>query len=111
MTKKHQVLSGLNEQTFTFIYHILYDYRFYVIVSARMRCRGDVRKGADLQPPNGAPGGGGAGDPVALGDGGVDSVGPSLVLPSGKPICPSALPPGDRRAALQRAILTQDTER
>uniref|UniRef100_A0A671KTB3 Histone-lysine N-methyltransferase EHMT2-like n=1 Tax=Sinocyclocheilus anshuiensis TaxID=1608454 RepID=A0A671KTB3_9TELE len=41
----------------------------------------------------------------------VDSVGPSLVLPNGKPVCPSALPPGDRRAALQRAILTQDTER
>nr|XP_055075624.1 histone-lysine N-methyltransferase EHMT2 isoform X2 [Misgurnus anguillicaudatus] len=80
-------------------------------VNARMRCRGDVRKGADLQPPNTTPGGGGAGDPVALGDGGVDSVGPSLVLPNGKPICPSALPPGDRRAALQRAILTQDTER
>uniref|UniRef100_A0A8C2FC92 Euchromatic histone-lysine N-methyltransferase 2 n=1 Tax=Cyprinus carpio TaxID=7962 RepID=A0A8C2FC92_CYPCA len=38
-------------------------------------------------------------------------VGPSLVLPNGKPVCPSALPPGDKRAALQRAILTQDTER
>uniref|UniRef100_A0A9J7Y0C7 Euchromatic histone-lysine N-methyltransferase 2 n=1 Tax=Cyprinus carpio carpio TaxID=630221 RepID=A0A9J7Y0C7_CYPCA len=38
-------------------------------------------------------------------------VGPSLVLPNGKPVCPSAIPPGDRRAALQRAILTQDTER
>uniref|UniRef100_A0A673LVK7 Histone-lysine N-methyltransferase EHMT2-like n=1 Tax=Sinocyclocheilus rhinocerous TaxID=307959 RepID=A0A673LVK7_9TELE len=50
-------------------------------------------------------------DVVALGDGGVDSVGPSLVLPNGKPVCPSALPPGDRRAALQKAILTQDTER
>uniref|UniRef100_A0AAY5ECL1 Euchromatic histone-lysine N-methyltransferase 2 n=1 Tax=Electrophorus electricus TaxID=8005 RepID=A0AAY5ECL1_ELEEL len=50
-------------------------------------------------------------DVVAVGDGGVDSVGPSLVLPNGKPVCPSALPPGDRRAALQRAILTQDTER
>ncbi|XP_051520544.1 histone-lysine N-methyltransferase EHMT2-like isoform X3 [Myxocyprinus asiaticus] len=80
-------------------------------INARMRCRGDVRKGADLQPqpPNAIPGG--AEDAVNLGDGGVDSVGPSLTLPNGKPICPSALPPGDRRAALQRAILTQDTER
>uniref|UniRef100_A0AAZ3RFD2 SET domain-containing protein n=1 Tax=Oncorhynchus tshawytscha TaxID=74940 RepID=A0AAZ3RFD2_ONCTS len=45
------------------------------------------------------------------GEGGVDSVGPSLCLPNGKPICPSALPPGPSRAALQKAILTQDTER
>uniref|UniRef100_A0A671QFJ9 Histone-lysine N-methyltransferase EHMT2-like n=1 Tax=Sinocyclocheilus anshuiensis TaxID=1608454 RepID=A0A671QFJ9_9TELE len=76
---------------------------------ARMRCRGDVRKGAELQtqPANATSGE----DVVALGDGGVDSVGPSLVLPNGKPVCPSALLPGDRRAALQRAILTQDTER
>lgn len=83
------------------------------LYSARMRCRGDVRKGAELQnqPSNATPGGGGVEDVVALGDGGVDSVGPSLVLPNGKPVCPSALPPGDRRAALQRAILTQDTER
>ncbi|XP_050993267.1 histone-lysine N-methyltransferase EHMT2 isoform X2 [Labeo rohita] len=82
-------------------------------LNARMRCRGDVRKGAELQnqPANATPGGGGVEDVVALGDGGVDSVGPSLVLPNGKPVCPSALPPGDRRAALQRAILTQDTER
>ncbi|XP_051949418.1 histone-lysine N-methyltransferase EHMT2 isoform X2 [Xyrauchen texanus] len=82
-------------------------------INARMRCRGDVRKGADLQPQsaNAIPGGGGTEDVVALGDGGVDSVGPSLVLPNGKPICPSALPPGEKRAALQRAILTQDTER
>lgn len=84
-----------------------------VLLSARMRCRGDVRNGAELQPQptNETPGGGGEEDVVALGDGGVDSVGPSLVLPNGKPVCPSALPPGDKRAALQRAILTQDTER
>ncbi|KAL1255010.1 hypothetical protein QQF64_013071 [Cirrhinus molitorella] len=82
-------------------------------LNARMRCRGDVRKGAELQtqPANATPGGGGEEDVVALGDGGVDSVGPSLVLPNGKPVCPSALPPGEKRAALQRAILTQDTER
>uniref|UniRef100_A0A6Q2YKT7 Euchromatic histone-lysine N-methyltransferase 2 n=1 Tax=Esox lucius TaxID=8010 RepID=A0A6Q2YKT7_ESOLU len=42
---------------------------------------------------------------------GVDSVGPSLCLPNGKPISPSALPPGPSRVALQKAILTQDTER
>uniref|UniRef100_A0A8C2ZCL5 Euchromatic histone-lysine N-methyltransferase 2 n=1 Tax=Cyclopterus lumpus TaxID=8103 RepID=A0A8C2ZCL5_CYCLU len=42
---------------------------------------------------------------------GVDSVGPSLCMPNGKPISPSALPPGPSRASLQKAILTQDTER
>uniref|UniRef100_A0A667X0X8 Euchromatic histone-lysine N-methyltransferase 2 n=1 Tax=Myripristis murdjan TaxID=586833 RepID=A0A667X0X8_9TELE len=31
------------------------------------------------------------------GEGGVDSVGPSICLPNGKPICPSALPPGPSR--------------
>uniref|UniRef100_A0A8D3E817 Histone-lysine N-methyltransferase EHMT2-like n=1 Tax=Scophthalmus maximus TaxID=52904 RepID=A0A8D3E817_SCOMX len=38
-------------------------------------------------------------------------VGPSLCLPNGKPISPSVLPPGPSRAVLQKAILTQDTER
>ncbi|XP_072530335.1 histone-lysine N-methyltransferase EHMT2 isoform X2 [Salminus brasiliensis] len=84
-------------------------------ISARMHWRGESRKGAELQlqPPNTAAAAGGVGieDVVAQGDEGVDSVGPSLVLPNGKPVCPSAIPPGDRRAALQRAILTQDTER
>lgn len=42
---------------------------------------------------------------------GVDSVGPSLCLPNGKPISPSALPAGASRAALQKAILTQESER
>lgn len=42
---------------------------------------------------------------------GVDSVGPSLCLPNGKLISPSALPPGASRAALQKAILTQESER
>uniref|UniRef100_A0AAY4E6Z4 Euchromatic histone-lysine N-methyltransferase 2 n=1 Tax=Denticeps clupeoides TaxID=299321 RepID=A0AAY4E6Z4_9TELE len=50
-------------------------------------------------------------DAAAPAEGGVDSVGPSLCLPNGKPVCPSALPPGDKRVALQRAILTQETER
>uniref|UniRef100_A0A8C2FBH2 Euchromatic histone-lysine N-methyltransferase 2 n=1 Tax=Cyprinus carpio TaxID=7962 RepID=A0A8C2FBH2_CYPCA len=36
---------------------------------------------------------------------------PSLLPSALAPVCPSALPPGDKRAALQRAILTQDTER
>uniref|UniRef100_A0A8C4Z5R9 Euchromatic histone-lysine N-methyltransferase 2 n=1 Tax=Gadus morhua TaxID=8049 RepID=A0A8C4Z5R9_GADMO len=42
---------------------------------------------------------------------GVDSAGPSLCLPNGGLVCPSALPPGPSRAALQKAILTHDTER
>ncbi|XP_054619390.1 histone-lysine N-methyltransferase EHMT2-like isoform X1 [Dunckerocampus dactyliophorus] len=42
---------------------------------------------------------------------GVDSVGPSVCMPNGKPVSASALPPGPSRAALQKAILTQDTER
>ncbi|TRY82244.1 hypothetical protein DNTS_009361 [Danionella cerebrum] len=80
--------------------------------SARMRCRGDVRKGGGLpsQPTNGSSVGG-VEDAVAVGDGGVDSVGPSLILPNGKPVSPSAVPVGDKRAALQRAILLQDAER
>uniref|UniRef100_A0A672T4B8 Histone-lysine N-methyltransferase EHMT2-like n=1 Tax=Sinocyclocheilus grahami TaxID=75366 RepID=A0A672T4B8_SINGR len=64
--------------------------------------------GAELQTQqaNATPGE----DVVALGDGGVDSVGPSLVLPNGKPVCPSALPPGDKRAALQRAGAKVDAQ-
>ncbi|XP_024920645.1 histone-lysine N-methyltransferase EHMT2 isoform X1 [Cynoglossus semilaevis] len=42
---------------------------------------------------------------------GVDSVGPTVCMPNGKPISASALPPGPSRAALQKAILTQETER
>lgn len=42
---------------------------------------------------------------------GVDSVGPSVCMPNGKQVSPSALPPGPSRAALQKAILTQETER
>ncbi|XP_070996083.1 histone-lysine N-methyltransferase EHMT2-like isoform X1 [Oncorhynchus clarkii lewisi] len=77
-------------------------------ISARMR--GVVKKDPEQQPPQAAV----AAGPVNAappGEGGVDSVGPSLCLPNGKPICPSALPPGPSRAALQKAILTQDTER
>uniref|UniRef100_A0A8C8HIJ5 Euchromatic histone-lysine N-methyltransferase 2 n=1 Tax=Oncorhynchus tshawytscha TaxID=74940 RepID=A0A8C8HIJ5_ONCTS len=74
------------------------------------RMRGVVKKDPEQQPPQAAV----AAGPVNAappGEGGVDSVGPSLCLPNGKPICPSALPPGPSRAALQKAILTQDTER
>uniref|UniRef100_A0A8C9W273 Euchromatic histone-lysine N-methyltransferase 2 n=1 Tax=Scleropages formosus TaxID=113540 RepID=A0A8C9W273_SCLFO len=62
---------------------------------ARMRGRGEVRRAPEQQQS---------------GEGGVDSVGPSLCLPNGKPVCPSALPLGVSRAALQKAILTQETE-
>ncbi|CAG5887278.1 unnamed protein product [Menidia menidia] len=79
-------------------------------VSARMRSHGLVMQAVEQQPPQ----------PVASAatetttppaEEGVDSVGPSLCMPNGKPICPSALPPGPSRAALQKAILMQDTER
>uniref|UniRef100_A0A6Q2YM74 Euchromatic histone-lysine N-methyltransferase 2 n=1 Tax=Esox lucius TaxID=8010 RepID=A0A6Q2YM74_ESOLU len=76
---------------------------------ARMRGRGLVKREAE-QPPQATV----VGAPVDTphpGEEGVDSVGPSLCLPNGKPISPSALPPGPSRVALQKAILTQDTER
>lgn len=80
--------------------------------SARMRSHGLVRVAVEQQqqPPQ----------PVASAttvatvppaEEGVDSVGPSLCMPNGKPVSPSALPPGPSRAALQKAILTQDSER
>ncbi|XP_023665526.1 histone-lysine N-methyltransferase EHMT2 isoform X7 [Paramormyrops kingsleyae] len=75
--------------------------------SARMRGRGEVRRGPEQQQS----GAGGSVDVALPGDSGVDSVGPSLCLPNGKPICPSALSVGASRAALQKAILNQDTER
>uniref|UniRef100_A0A4W6EN57 Euchromatic histone-lysine N-methyltransferase 2 n=1 Tax=Lates calcarifer TaxID=8187 RepID=A0A4W6EN57_LATCA len=68
-------------------------------VSARMRSHGLVTLAVEQQQPP---------QPATSG---VDSVGPSLCMPNGKPISPSALPPGPSRAALQKAILTQDTER
>ncbi|KAG5843052.1 hypothetical protein ANANG_G00184400 [Anguilla anguilla] len=74
---------------------------------------GTQQGGAD---GSGAAGAAGSGfrrveDVAPPGEGGVDSVGPSLCLPNGRPVCPSALPPGPSRAALQKAILIQDTER
>ncbi|XP_041758916.2 histone-lysine N-methyltransferase EHMT2 isoform X1 [Coregonus clupeaformis] len=77
-------------------------------ISARMR--GVVKRDPDQQAPLATL----AAGPVNTappGEGAVDSVGPSLCLPNGKPVCPSALPPGPSRAALQKAILIQDTER
>lgn len=75
--------------------------------SARMRSHGLVREEVEQQPV------GSAADVETLvpAEEGVDSVGPSLCLPNGKPISPSALPPGASRAALQKAILTQESER
>lgn len=81
-------------------------------ISARMRGRGVLRRDPEQQtPPQPAPGSTAPEETTPPAEGGVDSVGPSLCLPNGKPICPSALPPGPSRAALQKAILTQDTER
>ncbi|XP_017285070.1 histone-lysine N-methyltransferase EHMT2 isoform X5 [Kryptolebias marmoratus] len=79
-------------------------------VSARMRSHGLVAVEQQQQPPQ----------PVASAateatvppaEEGVDSVGPSVCMPNGKPVSPSALPPGPSRAALQKAILTQESER
>ncbi|XP_036808530.1 histone-lysine N-methyltransferase EHMT2 isoform X5 [Oncorhynchus mykiss] len=77
-------------------------------ISARMR--GVVKRDQDQRPPQAALAAGTV-NAAPPGEGGVDSVGPSLCLPNGKPVCPSALPPGPSRAALQKAILTQDTEK
>ncbi|TNN59737.1 Histone-lysine N-methyltransferase EHMT2 [Liparis tanakae] len=79
-------------------------------VSARMHSHGLVTLAAEQQPPQ--PVGSAATEAtVPPAEEGVDSVGPSLCMPNGKPISPSALPPGPSRASLQKAILTQDTER
>uniref|UniRef100_A0A8C4EV70 Euchromatic histone-lysine N-methyltransferase 2 n=1 Tax=Dicentrarchus labrax TaxID=13489 RepID=A0A8C4EV70_DICLA len=78
--------------------------------AARMRSHGLIKLAVEQQPPQ----------PVASAatvatvppaEEGVDSVGPSLCMPNGKPVSPSALPPGPSRASLQKAILTQETER
>uniref|UniRef100_A0AAV2K5Q8 Histone-lysine N-methyltransferase EHMT2 n=1 Tax=Knipowitschia caucasica TaxID=637954 RepID=A0AAV2K5Q8_KNICA len=74
-------------------------------VSARMRSLGLKLQVEQQQPPQTST------VSVPPAEGGVDSVGPSLCMPNGKPISPGALPPGSSRAALQKAILTQDSER
>ncbi|XP_026156563.1 histone-lysine N-methyltransferase EHMT2 isoform X2 [Mastacembelus armatus] len=81
-------------------------------VSARMRSHGLVTLAVEQQQQTPQP----VASAVTVAtvppaEEGVDSVGPSLCMPNGKPISPSALPPGSSRAALQKAILTQDTER
>uniref|UniRef100_A0A665VCH8 Euchromatic histone-lysine N-methyltransferase 2 n=2 Tax=Echeneis naucrates TaxID=173247 RepID=A0A665VCH8_ECHNA len=83
-------------------------------VSARMRSHGlvtlAVEQQQQQQPPQSVASAGTVAT-VPPPEEGVDSVGPSLCMPNGKPISPGALPPGPSRAALQKAILTQDTER
>ena len=83
-----------------------------VSCSARMRSHGLVTLAVEQQqqPPQTVPSAATV-TTVPPAEEGVDSVGPSLCMPNGKPISPSALPPGPSRAALQKAILTQDTER
>nr|XP_043909106.1 histone-lysine N-methyltransferase EHMT2 isoform X1 [Solea senegalensis] len=79
-------------------------------VSARMRSHGLITLTAEQQPPQPVASASTAAT-VPPAEEGVDSVGPSLCMPNGKPISPSAFPPGPSRTALQKAILTQDTER
>ncbi|KAM8766925.1 histone-lysine N-methyltransferase EHMT2 isoform 1-T1 [Acanthopagrus schlegelii] len=81
-------------------------------VSARMRSHGLVTVAVEQQQQPTQPVASAAtATAVPPAEEGVDSVGPSLCMPNGKPVSPSALPPGPSRAALQKAILTQDTER
>ncbi|XP_039978265.1 histone-lysine N-methyltransferase EHMT2 isoform X3 [Xiphias gladius] len=80
-------------------------------VSARMRSHGLVTLAVEQQQPPQPVASAATVATVPPAEEGVDSVGPSLCMPNGKPISPSALPPGPSRAALQKAILTQDTER
>lgn len=70
-----------------------------------------VEQQQQQQPPPQAVASAATADAVPPAEEGVDSVGPSLCMPNGKPVSPSALPPGPSRAALQKAILTQDSER
>ncbi|XP_043994024.1 histone-lysine N-methyltransferase EHMT2 isoform X7 [Gambusia affinis] len=79
-------------------------------VSARMRSHGLVAPTVEQQPPQLVPSATTV-PAVPPAEEGVDSVGPSLCMPNGKSVSPSALPPGPSRAALQKAILTQETER
>lgn len=82
-------------------------------VSARMRSHGLVKPAMEQQQQQ-TPQPVASATPTTIApptEEGIDSVGPSLCMPNGKPISPSALPSGPSRAALQKAILTQDTER
>ncbi|XP_061520991.1 histone-lysine N-methyltransferase EHMT2 [Phycodurus eques] len=80
-------------------------------VSARMRSHGVATLTVEQQQPAQPVPSTGSATTVPPPEEGVDSVGPSVCMPNGKPVSPSALPPGPSRAALQKAILTQDTER
>lgn len=85
---------------------------FTASISARMRSHGLVTVAVEQQQQPTQPVASAAtATTVPPAEEGVDSVGPSLCMPNGKPVSPSALPPGPSRAALQKAILTQDTER
>lgn len=89
-------------------------YSSSLFFSARMRSHGLVSVTVEQQqqqPPAQAVASAATADAVPPAEEGVDSVGPSLCMPNGKPVSPSALPPGPSRAALQKAILTQDSER
>lgn len=94
--------------------NLIYSWLFW-FSSARMRSHGLVSVTVEQQqqqpPPPQAVALAAAADAVPPAEEGVDSVGPSLCMPNGKPVSPSALPPGPSRAALQKAILTQDSER
>lgn len=79
--------------------------------SARMRSHGLVRATVEQQQPTQPVASATTMETVPPAEEGVDSVGPSLCMPNGKPVSPSALPPGPSRAALQKAILTQESER
>lgn len=81
------------------------------LFSARMRSHGLVTPAVEQQQPPQPVASAATATTVPPAEEGVDSVGPSLCMPNGKPVSPSALPPGPSRAALQKAILTQDTER
>lgn len=84
---------------------------FTASCSARMHSHGLVTLAVEQQQPPQPVGSAATIATVPPAEEGVDSVGPSLCMPNGKPISPSALPPGPSRASLQKAILTQDTER
>lgn len=99
----------INNKNFT---HLLSSLLF--LPSARMRSHGLVSVAVEQQqqpPPPQAVASATTAATVPPAEEGVDSVGPSLCMPNGKPVSPSALPPGPSRAALQKAILTQDSER
>lgn len=84
----------------------------FLLISARMRSHGLVREEVEQQQQPTQPVASAANvESIVPAEEGVDSVGPSLCLPNGKPISPSALPAGASRAALQKAILTQESER